>query len=108
MCTEGLLSLLVDGFYMIILRYLAYPSFKLSSNRRHQIVSVACKANKTFVVMYTLKIIIEDHYNKAHYNGCTFPRMLGKKHQEHFAAMHLLSLLELLIDGEYSSSSFDL
>ena len=51
---EGILK---NGMYMIILGYLAYPSFKLLSNRRHQIVSgllesIACQADKTFETMY--------------------------------------------------------
>ncbi|GLJ45914.1 hypothetical protein SUGI_0966750 [Cryptomeria japonica] len=59
---EGLFR---KGLYIIILGYLAYPSFKLSADRRHQIVrtlleSLACEAAKPFTVMYTLTIITED------------------------------------------------
>ena len=50
---------------MIILGYLAHPSFKLSANRRHEIASghmefIACKDDKTFVVMYTLTMVIDN------------------------------------------------
>ncbi|GLJ45924.1 hypothetical protein SUGI_0966880 [Cryptomeria japonica] len=53
------------GLYTIILGFLADPSFKLSADKRHQIVRVllessAYEAAKPLAVMYTLTIITED------------------------------------------------
>ncbi|GLJ45921.1 hypothetical protein SUGI_0966850 [Cryptomeria japonica] len=58
-------SLFGKGLYIIILGYLADPSFKLSADKRHQIVralleSSAYEAAQSFGVMYTLTITTED------------------------------------------------